>query len=693
MGASPGYANAPTRSGPDTGHLRVHGRTPAEVAAAVRPTDLSADLTPFADVRRYGVVGDGTTDDTRALESAFQVAGADGLALAIPYGMKVKITDYVQIRSNTALHIFGKLQLTDRRSGLFTNGAEYVGIYGHKIGKIEDSTVSTDYRWNASPNYAPAIHIRSGSHIVVDGLNFSHCCAGIQISNSAENWLPGVNWSLRQPVAADVKVQNCVTEFCEMSGLSLLTGINCGFYNNYIYRCGDGGLWMMGSQACDVIGNHRVSPKSVLADVVAHGLNNPHYPTTWNDEQGIEFQSSDDLLIADNVVENFYYGIDVKENCNRVVISRNRVRFCEQASIIVREGDAGNVGSCGKVSITGNLITSHGYGLLSSRPVHSTAAAISVSSGYFAEIADNVICSYRLTPGIVCLGPGPWQTSQYPRNPQQASLTVTGNTVDFTAMMAGDPTEFTFDAATLGAIQIQGAYTSVKCDGNHIRTDRYYYSDVRMNPRPAISLAYLTNGPAYFYPTSASISNNEIVGWGNTGIAVVGLASMETSGLAVNGNVVSGAGGTAIFLDSTHYALCSGNNIAQNNSTSTTAYGILLQGSTAALSGVVCSGNSISGGNASRGGNALTHGIAVRNGKEINCTNNSITGCMAGPFLVEHPTGNVFTQGCSTFPRAGEPPNGKVIAYHRGEMYFDTTNAKWWVAGTFASTAWAQLST
>jgi|GEM_PF-3891864 len=678
------------------GLLADPGSSTSPNARPSGPADTIPQLCAYTDVRSFGVVADGNVDDTVALQSAFKANADHGLSLLIPHGVTIKITDYVEIFSNTVLLILGTLQLTNRRSGLFTNGAENVAIYGNKIGRIQDAVVTADFRWNKSINYAPAIHIRSGSTVLVDGLNISYCSSGVFISCATKNWLPGVDWTLTQAAPNDVRVQNCKLQYCEMSGVALLVGTHRGFYGNYIFRCGDGGLWMMGSQGCEVVGNHRISPKTIIADIGKYGYNSRQHPTTWNDEQGIEFQSSFDLLIADNVVENFcFYGIDVKEDCNRVMITRNRVRYCEQASIIVREGDAGNVGGVGKVSIIGNFITNHGYSLISNTQAHASVAAISVSSCFTAEIIDNVIYSYRLTPGILCQGPGRWQAGadgRFPKNPHQASVTVSGNSVDFTAPMAMDTEEAQFTAATLGAILIQGFYTSIKCDGNHIRTDRFDNNDARANSSPAIMLSYVSNGPMKFYPTAASINNNEVAGWGNSGITVVGLPALSVCGLTVNGNVIACAGATGITLTSTNSAVCTGNNVAQSNPANDASFGILLRGEATALNGVICSGNSIGGPDPAGGGHLVAHAIGLVHCAEINCTNNAFINCTGEPIFVENSTGNIVTSGSTSFPRSGASPDGAVISYHRGEMYYDSINGKWWAATTFASKAWTALS-
>jgi len=734
-------SSLPLQSAQAIGSL-INPQTPAE---SILPPNLQYSTLPFADVRRYGCVCNGSTDDTAAFTAALSVAAATGLALVIPYGYKLKITGYVPVPSNCTLYIFGMLQLTGRQSGLYCNGASNVGIHGCKIGNVQDSTVVGSYVWNpGTGNTAPAIHIRSSNHVTIDGLNISYCSQGVFTSNATQNYVPqGTPFNPSQAYPVDVKIRDCTMTFCEWSGIATLSSYDSGYYNNYVYRCGDGGLWMMGAIRGEVVGNKRVSPQTVYADTLTYGQNSAGHPTTWNDVQGMEFEGCHDLLIANNLVEYIQgEGIDIKQNCNRVLCIGNRVTNCEQFSIVVREGDPGDVGSCYKVTICDNTISNHGYTMFSTTPQFAVAAAISVSSDFLSVIKDNTIFSYQMTPGIYCAGPGQYQVNQYGGNPQQAALTVTGNVFEFMASNPYDTSEFQFTSSTLSAIQIEGSYTSVKCDGNHIKTDRYYYSDARINAYPAISLTTVfpawTSGTAYvsgnvvytgpgggiytcilantnqpppnatywvlnssgatasssFYPTSASISNNEIVGWGFTGIQVIGQSAMTYSGLAVNGNVISGAGGYGIQLQQTNYAVCNNNAISQcNNSVTATYTGIYIYGlAGATVTGVACTGNSFTGA-WNVGGNNMAYCISVAYAVETNLSNNVMAGAVTSTLTYSNITGNMVLQGSTGFPRTNAgSPNGAVTSFWRGEMLYDTTNLKWWAASTFQSTTWTQLS-
>jgi hypothetical protein len=685
--------NALSKATADTLYLPLYARIAAEIAASVTPTNTSFPTAPFTDVRRYGVVGDGTTDDTAALQLALTVSATTGFALVIPAGLSVKITSYVQMFSNTTLYILGKLQLTGRASGLYANGASNISVLGMKVGQIQDSSVFAAYTWNpGAGNIAPAIHIRSSNHVTIDGLNVSYCSQGVFASNASQNFVTNAAFTPTQAAPVDVTIKNCTMQFCEWSGIASLGPDNIRYLYNYVYRCGDGGLWMMGSTNSEVVGNHRLSPQTVIADVTTFGQNSAAHPTTWNDVQGMEFQNCHNLLISGNHVQYIQgQGIDIKDGCTRVLCTANRVENCEQYSICSREGDAGNVNACFKVTISNNIISNHGYAMFNSAPF-GEAAAISVSSTFIAEVTNNVIYSYTTTPGINCKGPGTYLAGQYNANPQQAHLSVTGNSIDFMASIPVDVGEFSFTSATLSPIVINGQYTSVKCEGNHISTDRYYFSDGRLGSAPAIMLTQIAaNGS--FYPAITSISNNTISGWGFTAIQVNGVAGMTYSGVSVCGNTIESPGGYGIFLNGNMQAFqCNNNSITQPTNSATAYQALAISGSATTPSTGVASGNVLTGA-WNTGGNNMNFSVTFQNCGDINFTNNQMAGGVTGNINVGSIAGNINCAGSSGFPRTSAgTPNGTLVSFWLGEQVFDTTNLKWWAASAFRSTVWTQLT-
>jgi hypothetical protein len=670
----------------------AYAQTPAERAAGIIPANQGF---PIGDVRRYGALGDGLFDDTNAIQNALNLAdSAFGTTLIVfPAGLKFKITAYCQIFSNTSIHLFGEIQLTGRQSGLFMNRASNVGIYGFKAGSLTDTSVQGSYVWNpGSGNIAPAIHVRSSKNVIIDGIKIDHCSQGVFVSNASQNFVINAAFTPTQDYPTFVRIQNCSFTHCEWSGCATLSSYDSGYYDNYLFRCGDGGMWMMGSINGEVIGNHRVSPLAIIADVVIHGPNSPAHPTTWNDVQGLEFENCLNLLISQNVVENFQgEAIDIKQGCNRVMCTSNRIVNSEQYSIVVREGDPGDVNACGKVSIVANTISSHGFAQFSRTPMGSSAA-ISVSSAFNTDVIGNIIHSFQTTPGVQCLGPGVYQSNQYARNPQQASITIEGNAFQFSGANPYDKSEFPFTAATLGAIIVKGQYTSVACNNNHIRTDRYYFADDRLNASPAIFLQYAeANGS--FYPTSANISGNEISGWGSDGIRCIGLAAMPYSGLNVNGNTIGNPGGYGILLQCTNYAVCSNNSVSQPTNKKTSYEAVALLGSAGSpLTGVVCSANSLTGA-WNTGGDIMNFCMLIQYARDINLSNNRMTGALKGNLNTTAIMGDLILAGSTGFPRTnGGSPNGSLTSYWRGEEILDTSDGTWWKAIDFQSTSWTRIS-
>ena len=658
--------------------------TEAELAAGVVPTSLAY---PCGNVLRYGAKGDGSADDTNAIASALLVAAHGGPAVILPEGHSFKITRYIQIYSDTSVRLLGKLQLTGRASGLFADGASNISIHGFNVGKIEDTSVGSAYVWNTAAVGAPAIHIRSSTNVLVDGLILSHISQGILISNATTNSAsPAGAWALKQQSPVGCKVRNCHITFAELNGISTYNGVDCGFYDNYVHRCGDGGIWMMGAVDSEVIGNHRISPYSDPAEVARHGANNPAFPGTWNDEQGLEFENCHGLLVAENVVKGFWAnGIDVKNVCNRVLVSNNRVSDCENSSITIREGDDVK-NACHKISIIGNTISGHGklhYG----RPT-SYRGAIRVGECFVTEVIDNVLYSYGTTPGINCTGPGAYQAAWYPRNPHQASLVVNGNMVDFKHTAFENESETLFTPATLGAIVIEGQYDSVMCNNNKITGDRGFAADPCLNASPAISLQYVRANETC-YPSSAAVSNNQISNWGHHGIVVTGAYEAIHSGLAVHGNAIGTPGGSGIVLTHTRRAACSGNVVNQPGAGHP---GVSIAGSQGQIvDGVIFIGNSVTG-RYEGGTNSMTYCLATSYLSDLNASNNTFAGWTAGAISTTGMAGDHIFAGTTGFWRTGTAsPDGRISAYWRGELYLDTADSRWWVASSYGSMKWIPM--
>lgn len=70
----------------------LYPQTVVEAAAGVTPTNYTYIPSPRIDPRRYGVVGDGVTDDTAAMQTAINLAYAQGARIILPQDFDVLTT-------------------------------------------------------------------------------------------------------------------------------------------------------------------------------------------------------------------------------------------------------------------------------------------------------------------------------------------------------------------------------------------------------------------------------------------------------------------------------------------------------------------------------------------------------------------------------------------------------------------------
>ncbi len=626
--------------GTPTNGAPLHSRSAAEIAAGITPLNFTH---PPGNVLRYGAAGDGSTDDTTAVTNALLVVKSGGTApIVFPAGFTFKITTYCQIYSNTTIHLYGTLMLTNRASGLFANGASNIGIYGFKTGKITDSVVASSFVWNpVVTTDAPAIHLRSVANAHVEGLTITYVSSGILVSTCSTNTAtPGGAFVLSQPSSVNVTLRDNSISFTEYGALCAYQPINLTYDNNHVYRCGDGGIWMMGASDSSVVNNKRISPVTNPADVTKYGSNNADHPSTWNDEQGMEFENCHGLLIENNIIQNFAgFGIDIKNGSVRVLCVSNRVSKCQAASICTREGDAVK-NACIKVSIIGNTITDHGVQQYPT--TFSVQGAIRTGETYICEILNNIIYGYQTTVGIGCYGPGSYQDSQFPKDPHQASLVVAGNCIDLKNSSFEADETVGYTKVTRTAIAVAGAYDSVRVTDNKVSADVYLSADSRSNSTPAITLSYISANRTY-YPSNAKIDGNTVSTWGGSGIVVNGLAAVTVSSLSICNNSLGVLGeGPFIAVANTHYCNISGNTLSQLT-TGSGAPGILLAGSAGnLLNGAIVCNNQIAGGWNS-GANSMTYGISFEFCNNCNGSDNTISLASKGPISAVNCTGHMLT--------------------------------------------------
>lgn len=174
---------------------------PAEARAVNNPPAPAQHMLSAVD---FGARGDGTTDDTKALQSALDAAfAADGTLLQIPPGT-YRVTRSLRIRFTRPL---------TRQGGILAPGARLV---------------------SAIADGSPVVEILSEStvrYLLVDGLSIEGSGVdGVGLKLSCESFGQYIyNFCLR-----DIVVQNCGGDGCALAG-NVFEGqmINCYFRNNH----------------------------------------------------------------------------------------------------------------------------------------------------------------------------------------------------------------------------------------------------------------------------------------------------------------------------------------------------------------------------------------------------------------------------------------------------------------------------
>jgi hypothetical protein len=176
---------------------RAYELTAAETAAGLDATDIDEGYRP-GDVRRYGAVLDGATNDATAFNNAAAQFAQDGGAdIILPHGYSAMLSSQWTVdrpdRRNCAIHAYGfEIFTTGAISALkITGGAlpHSCTVYGLKINHRANATATA------------GIHLSGTSHVAlvdctVEGDDNSASYAGILVENStASDTATGCFWT------------------------------------------------------------------------------------------------------------------------------------------------------------------------------------------------------------------------------------------------------------------------------------------------------------------------------------------------------------------------------------------------------------------------------------------------------------------------------------------------------------------
>lgn len=195
-------------------HGSVWHRTAAELTAGVTPTSVAVSSRPWTDVvERYGMVGDGTTDNTTAFRNMCLIAGQSLLIKRGTYE-----TSYFTLPENTTLFLEPGTIIRD--TGALGSSERFLNITNDNIHIIgwgaEITMVRADY---GSGEQRHGVFIYGAQNVLIEGLA-SNDCGGDGFYVGGANGDPATNVILR----------NCSGDNNRRQGLSV---VNARHFRDY----------------------------------------------------------------------------------------------------------------------------------------------------------------------------------------------------------------------------------------------------------------------------------------------------------------------------------------------------------------------------------------------------------------------------------------------------------------------------
>lgn len=324
---------ATTRAGLLKGQLTDNARTylydtalglPASLDVIDRDFLLGRGTNPdIVSARAYGATGDGTTDDTTAIQTALTAAA--GKMLYIPPGTYI-VTSALRPASNTTIFGAGMGATTLKRTAVSTGFIINPANTASRIA-IRDLTVDGNYPTNAVNSNAE-ITANSCTDFLLDCVEVrAHNSIGI---NAAGTSVRIRNCVMRGPASATVGASFGIWLDAASSLDVLIDGCDIQDYRlNAIYGGGIG----LRIVNCYFAGNHRQT--SVGGGQIAWGpstlsghlVQGNHFGAGGGTvTSGLEIDNVDDLIVADNfITSQGNYGIILQGGAN-VVLSGNTIK-------------------------------------------------------------------------------------------------------------------------------------------------------------------------------------------------------------------------------------------------------------------------------------------------------------------------------------------------------------------------------
>lgn len=434
-------------------------------------------LGAYINVKYFGATGDGTTDDTVAINAAIDYINDNfikGAALYFPAGI-YKVTSTIQLRYNGDLggiSILGDSQYTSiiEAAGDFDlisySGDDTVPDYDGYLWGVRVEDIYLKYYGGSSTH--TGIDVRYATFFTMKNVRIRYFKTGVYLSNVGDSIFQGVNVSANVAGArgidtGDRSVSNAFRD-CIFAASGNATGINADTWGIYAER-GDtadmtinhlevghatGGIYIDGQN--DNHPSADVNIYGLVCDEVSFGIRIKNYNRTGNmniiggwintqkvaGNKGIDIYNSECINIsnvqfASNIIASGAlpetHGVYIRDNTS----SNIKVDGCifRNQSSIANNAGSGGTGAKFLTATNNKQIIDSGLSIASTAIINYGDHAVMIGNSFSGVVSRYIYNGPNATNSIMSLNTADGgATSSYPYNNDSGATTVNQNNVD-----------------------------------------------------------------------------------------------------------------------------------------------------------------------------------------------------------------------------------------------------------------------